>query len=98
MSPLSPSNIIIKCHIEKDNNGQIYQDANPYNFSIIQTNENVAVPILNALETKPSGLLQGEYGKEYPVPDNKTADLITYKFKCSYTLNNNEYTKDLSVT
>lgn len=98
LSPLSSSNIIIKCHIEKDNNGQIYQDANPYNFSIIQTNENVAVPILNALETKPSGLLQGEYGKEYTVPDNKTTDLITYKFKCSYTLNGNEYSKDLSIT
>ena len=98
MSPLSPSNIIIKCHIEKDNNGQIYQDANPDNFSIIQTNENVAVPILNALETKPSGLLQGEYGKEYPVPDNTTENSITYKFKCSYTLNGNEYSKDLSIT
>ena len=98
LSPLSPSNIIIKCHIEKDNNGQIYQDANPDNFSIIQTNENVAVPILDALETKPSGLLQGEYGKEYPVPDNTTENSITYEFKCSYTLNNNEYTKDLSVT
>ena len=98
LSPLSPSNIIIKCHIEKDNNGQIYQDANPYNFSIIQTNENVAVPILNALETKPSGLLQGEYGKEYTVPNNTTENSITYKFKCSYTLNGNEYSKDLSIT
>lgn len=98
LSPLSPSNIIIKCHIEKDNNGQIYQDTNPDNFSIIQTNENETVPILDALETNPSGLLQGEYGKEYPVPDNKTENSITYKFKCSYTLNNNEYTKDLSVT
>lgn len=98
LSPLSPSNIIIKCHIEKDNNGQIYQDTNPDNFSIIQTNENEAVPILNALETIPSGLLQGEYGKEYPVPDNTTENSITYEFKCSYTLNNNEYTKDLSVT
>lgn len=98
LSSLSPSNIIIKCHIEKDNNGQIYQDINPDNFSIIQTNENETVPILNALETKPSGLLQGEYGKEYPVPDNTTENSITYEFKCSYTLNNNEYTKDLSVT
>lgn len=98
LSPLSISNIIIKCHIEKDNNGQIYQDVNPDIFSIIQTNENEAVPILNALETKPSGLLQGEYGKEYPVPDNKTADHIIYKFKCSYTLNGNEYSKDLSIT
>ena len=98
LSPLSPSNIIIKCHIEKDNNGQIYQDTNPDNFSIIQTNENETVPILDALKTNPSGLLQGEYGKEYPVPDNKTENSITYKFKCSYTLNNNEYTKDLSVT
>ena len=98
LSPLSPSNIIIKCHIEKDNNGQIYQDANPDNFSIIQTNENVAVPILDALETKPSGLLQGEYGKEYTVPNNTTENSITYKFKCSYTLNGNEYSKDLSIT
>ena len=98
LSPLSPSNIIIKCHIEKDNNGQIYQDANPYNFSIIQTNENETVPILDALETKPSGLLQGEYGKEYTVPNNTTENSITYKFKCSYTLNGNEYSKDLSIT
>ena len=84
--------------MEKDNNGQIYQDVYEPNFSIIQTNENETVPILNALETKPSGLLQGEYGKEYPVPDNTTENSITYEFKCSYTLNNNEYTKDLSVT
>ncbi|WQJ51103.1 MAG: hypothetical protein [phage Lak_Megaphage_RVC_AP4_GC26] len=98
LSSLSPSNIIITCHVEKDNNGQIYQDVNPDNFSIIQTNENETVPILNALETKPSGLLQGEYGKEYPVPDNTTENSITYEFKCSYTLNNNEYAKDLSVT
>lgn len=98
LSPLSPSNIIITCHVEKDNNGQIYQDVNPDIFSIIQTNENETVPILKALETKPSGLLQGEYGKEYPVPDNTTENSITYEFKCSYTLNNNEYTKDLSVT
>ena len=98
LSPLSPSNIIITCHVEKDNNGQIYQDVNPDIFSIIQTNENETVPILNALETKPSGLLQGEYGKEYPVPDNKTENSITYEFKCSYTLNGNEYSKDLSVT
>lgn len=98
LSSLSPSNIIITCHVEKDNNGQIYQDVNPDNFSIIQTNENEEVPILTALETKPSGLLQGEYGKEYPVPDNTTENSITYEFKCSYTLNNNEYTKDLSVT
>lgn len=98
LSSLSPSNIIITCHVEKDNNGQIYQDVYERNFSIIQTNENETVPILNALETKPSGLLQGEYGKEYPVPDNTTENSITYKFKCSYTLNNNKYTKDLSVT
>lgn len=98
LSSLSPSNIIITCHVEKDNNGQIYQDVNPDNFSIIQTNENETVPILDALETNPSGLLQGEYGKEYPVPDNTTENSITYEFKCSYTLNNNEYTKDLSVT
>lgn len=98
LSSLSPSNIIITCHVEKDNNGQIYQDVNPDIFSIIQTNENETVPILNALETKPSGLLQGEYGKEYTVPDNTTEKPITYKFKCSYTLNNNEYSKDLSVT
>lgn len=98
LSSLSPSNIIITCHVEKDNNGQIYQDVYEPNFSIIQTNENETVPILNALETKPSGLLQGEYGKEYPVPDNTTENSITYEFKCSYTLNNNEYTKDLSVT
>lgn len=91
LSPLSPSNIIIQCHIEKDNNGQIYQDTNPDNFSIIQTTGKE----LNVLS---SGLQQGVYKKEYTVLDNKTENSITYEFKCSYTLNNNEYTKDLSVT
>lgn len=91
LSPLSPSNIIITCHVEKDNNGQIYQDVYERNFSIIQTTG-------KELTVLSSGLQQGVYKKEYPVPDNKTADLITYKFKCSYTLNGNEYSKDLSVT
>ena len=91
MSPLSPSNIIIKCHIEKDNNGQIYQDTNPDNFSIIQTTG-------KELTVLSSGLQQGVYKKEYTVSDNTTENSITYEFKCSYTLNNNEYTKDLSVT
>lgn len=91
LSPLSPSNIIIQCHIEKDNNGQIYQDTNPDNFSIIQTTG-------KELTVLSSGLQQGVYKKEYTVPDNTTENSITYEFKCSYTLNNNEYTKDLSVT
>lgn len=91
LSPISPSNIIIQCHIEKDNNGQIYQDTNPDNFSIIQTTG-------KELTVLSSGLQQGVYKKEYTVLDNKTENSITYEFKCSYTLNNNEYTKDLSVT
>ena len=91
LSSVLPSNIIITCHVEKDNNGQIYQDVNPDNFSIIQT----AGKELTFLS---SGLQQGVYKKEYTVSDNKTENSITYEFKCSYTLNNNEYTKDLSVT
>lgn len=91
LSSLSPSNIIITCHVEKDNNGQIYQDVNPDNFSIIQTTG-------KELTVLSSGLQQGVYKKEYTVSDNTTENSITYKFKCSYTLNNNEYTKDLSVT
>lgn len=91
LSSLSPSNIIITCHVEKDNNGQIYQDVDERNFSIIQTTG-------KELTGLPSGLQQGVYKKEYPVPDNTTENSITYEFKCSYTLNNNEYTKDLSVT
>lgn len=91
LSSLSPSNIIITCHVEKDNNGQIYQDVYEPNFSIIQTTG-------KELTVLSSGLQQGVYKKEYTVPDNTTENSITYEFKCSYTLNNNEYTKDLSVT
>lgn len=91
LSSLSPSNIIITCHVEKDNNGQIYQDVDKRNFSIIQTTG-------KELTGLPSGLQQGVYKKEYTVSDNTTENSITYEFKCSYTLNNNEYTKDLSVT
>ena len=91
LSSLSPSNIIITCHVEKDNNGQIYQDVYKRNFSIIQTTG-------KELTVLSSGLQQGVYKKEYTVSDNTTENSITYKFKCSYTINNNEYTKDLSVT
>ena len=91
LSSVSPSNIIITCHVEKDNNGQIYQDVDERNFSIIQTTG-------KELTGLPSGLQQGVYKKEYTVSDNTTENSITYEFKCSYTLNNNEYTKDLSVT
>ena len=91
LSSLSPSNIIITCHVEKDNNGQIYQDVYKRNFSIIQTTG-------KELTVLSSGLQQGVYKKEYTVSDNTTENSITYEFKCSYTLNNNEYTKDLSVT
>ena len=77
--------------MEKDNNGQIYQDVYERNFSIIQTTG-------KELTGLPSGLQQGVYKKEYTVSDNTTENSITYEFKCSYTLNNNEYTKDLSVT
>lgn len=91
LSPLSPSNIIITCHVEKDNNGQIYQNVYERNFSIIQTTG-------KELTVLSSGLQQGVYKKEYTVSDNTTENSITYEFKCSYTLNNNEYIKDLSVT
>lgn len=91
LSPLSPSNIIITCHVEKDNNGQIYQDVYKRNFSIIQTTG-------KELTVLSSGLQQGVYKKEYTVSDNTTENSITYKFKCSYNLNGQNLTKDLSVT
>lgn len=103
LSSLSPSNIIITCHVEKDNNGEIYKGVDLNNFSITQTNEDETKDEsgnnrLTLLDQLPEGLLQYQYGKEYKVANNKTENSITYEFKCSYTLNNNEYTKDLSVT
>ena len=77
--------------MEKDNNGQIYQDVYESNFSIIQTTG-------KELTALPSGLQQGVYKKEYTVSDNKTENSITYKFECSYNLNGQNLTKDLSVT
>jgi hypothetical protein len=50
------------------------------------------------LEQPPEGLLQYQYGKEYKVADNKTKDPITYKFECSYNLNGQNLTNDLSTT
>ncbi|MDY4736737.1 hypothetical protein [Terrisporobacter sp.] len=44
------------------------------------------------------GLLQYQYGKEYKVANNKTKDPIIYKFECSYNLNGQNLTNDLSTT
>lgn len=98
LSPLSPSNIIIKCNVEKDNKDEIYPDVYERNFSIIQTNETKDENGNNRLTELSSGLQLGEYRKEYKVADNKTANSITYEFKCSYTLNGKPYEKSLSIT
>lgn len=103
LSPLSPSNIIITCHVEKDNNGEIYKGVDLNNFSITQTNEDETKDEtgnnrLTLLDQLPEGLLQYQYGKEYKVANNKTKDPITYKFECSYNLNGQNLTKDLSTT
>lgn len=98
LSPLSPSNIIIKCNVEKDNKDEIYPDVYERNFSIIQTNETKDENGNNRLTELSSGLQLGEYRKEYKVANNKTANSITYEFKCSYTLNGKPYEKSLSIT
>lgn len=103
LSSLSPSNIIITCHVEKDNNGEIYKGVDLNNFSITQTNEDETKDEtgnnrLTLLDQLPEGLLQYQYGKEYKVANNKTKEPITYKFECSYNLNGQNLTKDLSVT
>lgn len=103
LSPLDASNIIITCHVEKDNNGEIYKGVDLNNFSITQTNEDETKDEtgnnrLTLLDQQPEGLLQYQYGKEYKVANNKTKDPITYKFECSYNLNGQNLTKDLSVT
>ena len=98
LSPLSPSNIIIKCNVEKDNDGEIYRGVDERNFSIIQTNETKDENGNNRLTELSYGLQLGEYRKKYKVADNKTKDPITYEFKCSYTLNGKPYEKPLSIT
>lgn len=101
LSPLSPSNIIIICSVEKDNDGEIYRGVDERNFSITQTNETKdenGNNRLTTLNTPPEGLLQYQYGKEYKVADNKTKDPITYEFKCSYNLNGQILLNNLSIT
>lgn len=101
LSPLSPSNIIIICSVEKDNDGEIYRGVDERNFSITQTNETKdenGNNRLTTLNTPPEGLLQYQYGKEYKVSDNKTKDSITYEFKCSYNLNGQILPNNLSIT
>lgn len=101
LSPLSSSNIKIICSVEKDNKHEIYQGVQKENFSITQVNETKdenGNSRLTVLSTPPSGLLQGEYGKEYKVADNKTKDPITYEFKCSYNLNGQNLSAKLSIT
>ena len=103
LSPLDASNIKIICSVEKDNNGEIYKGVDLNNFSITQTNEDetkdeTGNKRLTLLDQPPEGLLQYQYGKEYKVANNKTKDPITYKFECSYNLNGQNLTNDLSVT
>lgn len=98
LSPLSPSNIIIICRVEKDNDGEIYQGVDERNFSITQTNETKDENGNNRLTELSSGLQLYEYRKEYKVAENKTEKAITYEFKCSYTLNGKPYEKPLSIT
>ena len=103
LSPLDAANIKIICSVEKDNNGEIYKGVDLNNFSITQTNEDETKDEtgnnrLTLLEQPPEGLLQYQYGKEYKVANNKTKDPIIYKFECSYNLNGQNLTKDLSTT
>lgn len=103
LSPLDALNIKIICSVEKDKNGEIYTGVDLNNFSITQTNENETKDEngnnrLTLLDQPPEGLLQYQYGKEYKVADNKTKDPITYKFECSYNLNGQNLTNDLSTT
>lgn len=103
LSPLDAANIKIICSVEKDNNGEIYKGVDLNNFSITQTNEDETKDEsgnnrLTLLDQLPEGLLQYQYGKEYKVANNKTKDSITYKFECSYNLNGQNLTKDLSTT
>ena len=103
LSPLDAANIKIICSVEKDNNGEIYKGVDLNNFSITQTNEDETKDEtgnnrLTLLDQSPEGLLQYQYGKEYKVANNKTKEPITYKFECSYNLNGQNLTKDLSTT
>lgn len=103
LSPLDAANIKIICSVEKDNNGEIYKGVDLNNFSITQTNEDETKDEtgnnrLTLLDQPLEGLLQYQYGKEYKVANNKTKDPITYKFECSYNLNGQNLTNDLSVT
>lgn len=103
LSPLDASKIKIICSVEKDNDGKIYPYVQSNNFSITQTNEDETKDEngnnrLTLLDQPPEGLLQYQYGKEYKVADNKTKDPITYKFECSYNLNGQNLTNDLSTT
>ena len=103
LSPLDASKIKIICSVEKDNNGEIYKGVDLNNFSITQTNEDETKDEsgnnrLTLLDQLPEGLLQYQYGKEYKVADNKTKDDIIYKFECSYNLNGQNLTNDVSTT
>lgn len=103
LSSLDASNIKIICSVEKDNDGKIYQVDDLNNFSITQTNEDKTKDEngnnrLTLFSTTPSGLLPYQYGKEYKVADNKTANPITYEFKCSYNLNGQILSNNLSTT
>lgn len=103
LSPLNASKIKIICSVEKDNNGEIYKGVDLNNFSITQTNEDETKDEsgnnrLTLLDQLPEGLLQYQYGKEYKVANNKTKEPITYKFECSYNLNGQNLTNDVSTT
>lgn len=94
LTALDPGTITITCYIEKDNHGNVYTDANKHKFSIEQKEGN----ILNKDEYQ-GEFTNGVYSKKYNVLENKTADSITYKFNCSYTLTDEiKYSAEVSIT
>lgn len=94
LTALDPGTITITCYIEKDNPGNVYTDANKHKFSIEQKEGN----ILNKDEYQ-GEFTNGVYSKKYNVLENKTADSITYKFNCSYTLTDEiKYSAEVSIT
>lgn len=97
LAPLNPSNIIIKCHIEKDGNGDYFQNVQTDKFKIEYLNEPETGSKLTLLSTPPF-VQPGEYGQEYKVADNKNADSIIYRFECSYILDSKTYTAEVSIS
>lgn len=93
LTPLNPGTITITCYIEKDGNGNVYTDVDEYKFSIVQKEGD----ILNKDEYS-GEFTNGVYSKKYNVPENKTENSITYEFECSYNLNGQNLSANLSIT